>query len=132
MPVGNGLNALFGQGSIGRYGLLGLSGLVVDIGIYASLVVLGVMPVFATLVSSFLAIVTNYVANAVFNFRVRIDHRQAVKFVGVGSIGMVASAGVLQLALVMGAGVWWSKLISLAVVVPAQFLINRAWTFRPR
>lgn len=111
---------------------MGLSGLVVDIGIYASLVVLGVMPVFATLVSSFLAIVTNYVANAVFNFRVRIDHRQAVKFVGVGSIGMVASAGVLQLALVMGAGVWWSKLISLAVVVPAQFLINRAWTFRPR
>ena len=121
---------LFGRGSIGRYGLLGLSGLVVDFGLYAVLVLVGVIPVVATVVSSFLGIVTNYVANAVFNFRVRLDHRQAGKFIVVGVIGLVAAAGVLQLALVVGAGVWWSKVISLAVVVPAQFFVNRSWTFR--
>lgn len=120
----------FGRGSLGRYGLLGLSGVGVDLAVYAGLVVLGVPPVAATVVSSFLGIVTNYVANAVFNFRVRLDRRQAVKFVVVGGIGLVVAAGVLQAALVVGAGVWWAKVISLAVVVPAQFFANRSWTFR--
>ena len=121
---------VFGRGSIGRYGLLGFSGIAFDVAVYAGLVVVGILPVVATMVSSFLGIVTNYVANAVFNFRVRLDHRQAVKFIVVGVIGLVAAAGVLQLALVLGAGVWWSKVISLAVVVPAQFVANRSWTFR--
>ena len=122
--------ALFGRGSIGRYGLLGFSGIAVDVAVYAGLILLGILPVVATVVSSFLGIVTNYVANAVFNFRVRLDRRQAVKFVVVGVIGLVVAAGVLQLALVLGAGVWWSKLISLAVVVPAQFFANKSWTFK--
>ena len=121
---------VFGRGSIGRYGLIGLGGLLIDFAVYAGLVFVGVIPVFATVLSSFLAIVTNYVANAVFNFRVRLDHRQAVKFITVGVIGLVVAAGILQLALVLGAGVWWSKVISLAVVVPAQFFANRSWTFR--
>lgn len=121
---------VFGRGSIGRYGVLGFSGIAVDVAVYAGLILVGVIPVVATVVSSFLGIVTNYVANAVFNFRVRLDHRQAVKFITVGAIGLVAAAGVLQLALVLGAGVWWSKVISLAVVVPAQFVANRSWTFR--
>jgi len=121
---------LFGQGSIGRYGLLGLSGLAVDIAVYAGLVLVGVIPVAATVVSSFLGILMNYVANAVLNFRVRLDRLQAAKFIAVGVAGLVVAAGVLQLAFVLGAGVWWSKVISLAVVVPAQFFANRLWTFR--
>ena len=121
---------VFGRGSIGRYGLLGFSGIAVDVAVYAGLVLMGILPVVATVVSSFLGIITNYVANAVFNFRVRLDHRQAVKFIVVGVIGLVVAAGVLQLALFLGAGVWWSKVISLVVVVPAQFFANRSWTFR--
>jgi len=121
---------LFGRGSIGRYGLLGFSGIAVDVAVYAGLILLGLLPVVATVLSSFLGIVTNYVANAVFNFRVRLGRLQAVKFVAVGVIGLVVAAGVLQLALVLGAGVWWAKVVSLAVVVPGQFFANRIWTFR--
>jgi putative flippase GtrA len=109
---------------------LGLSGLAVDIAVYAGLVLVGVIPVAATVVSSFLGILMNYVANAVLNFRVRLDRLQAAKFIAVGVAGLVVAAGVLQLAFVLGAGVWWSKVISLAVVVPAQFFANRLWTFR--
>ncbi len=122
--------ALFGRGSIGRYGLLGFSGIAVDVAVYAGLILLGILPVVATVVSSFLGIVTNYVANAVFNFRVRLDRLQAVKFVIVGVIGLVVAAGVLQLALILGAGVWWAKVVSLAVVIPGQFFANKVWTFR--
>ena len=129
-PRGSAWGTVFGRGSIGRYGLLGFSGIAVDVAVYAGLVLVGVLPVVATVLSSFLGIVTNYVANAVFNFRVRLDHRQAVKFIVVGVIGLVVAAGILQVALVVGAGVWWSKVISLAVVVPAQFFANRSWTFR--
>ncbi len=109
---------------------MGFSGIAVDVAVYAGLILLGILPVVATVVSSFLGIVTNYVANAVFNFRVRLDRRQAVKFVVVGVIGLVVAAGVLQLALVLGAGVWWAKVVSLAVVIPGQFFANKAWTFR--
>lgn len=123
-------SVFFGRGSIGRYGLLGFSGIAVDFAVYAVLVLVGVIPLVATVVSSFLGIVTNYVANAVFNFRVRLDRKQAVKFVAVGVIGLAVAAGVLQAALVVGVGVWWAKVISLIVVVPAQFVVNRAWTFR--
>ena len=101
-----------------------------DIFAYAGLILLGIIPVVATVVSSFLGILTNYAANAIFNFQVRLSHRQALKFVAVGMVGLVVAAGVLQFALVLGAGVWWSKVISLLVVVPAQFFANRSWTFR--
>jgi putative flippase GtrA len=130
-PAGGGAwGAFFGRGSIGRYGLLGVSGIAVDFTVYALLVVLSVIPVLATVVSSFLGIVTNYVANALFNFRVSLDRSQAVKFLAVGVVGLIVAAGVLQLALWAGAGVWWSKVISLAVVVPVQFFANKVWSFR--
>lgn len=123
---------LFGQGSIVRYGLLGLTGVIVDVVIYAGLVILGINHVLATLVSSFLGIRTNYVMNALFNFRVKLDTSRATKFTAVGVVGLVAAAGVLQMAYLLGAGLWWSKAISLAVVVPLQFFANKRWTFERR
>ena len=123
-------HTFFGRGSLGRYGLLGFSGTAVDLAVYAGLVLVGVIPVIATIVSSFLGIVTNYVANALFNFRVRPNRVQAIKFTAVGIVGLAAAAALLQLALVLGAGVWWSKLVSLVIVIPVQFLANRSWTFR--
>ncbi len=121
---------LAGEGSLGRYVLLGLSGLVVDILSFGLLILAGVVPLVATIMASFLGVVTNYIANAKFNFRVSLKGAQAAKFIVVGMAGLVAATGVFQLAVVLGAGPWWAKIISLAVVVPVQFLVNRSWSFR--
>jgi putative flippase GtrA len=121
---------VFGEGSFGRYGLLGFTGIAVDVVAYGVFIALGLMPLLATLISSFLGVVTNYLANATLNFRVPLRGGQAVKFVTVGLTGLLVAAGILQLAVILGAGPWWAKIISLVLVVPVQFLVNRSWTFR--
>ena len=121
---------LFGAASFGRYVALGVSGIVIDIFSFGLFVFIGLFPLLATMFASFLGIVTNYVANALFNFRVRLRGQQAVRFVTVGLVGLFVAAGFFQTAVELGAGVWWAKVLSLAIVVPVQFLVNRAWTFR--
>ena len=121
---------LFGVASFGRYLVLGLSGIVIDVVAFGALIALGVFPLAASVTGSFLGIVTNYLANALFNFRVQLRGAQATKFVVVGLTGLAVAASVFQLAMVLGAGPWWSKVISLGLVVPLQFLANRFWSFR--
>ena len=121
---------LFGLGSFGRYVFLGLSGIVVDVVAFGVLIFLGAFPLPASVTGSFLGIVTNYLANALFNFKVRVRGSQAVKFIVVGVTGLVVAAGIFQLAMMLGAGAWWAKMISLGLVVPVQFLANRFWSFR--
>ena len=121
---------LFGVGSFGRYVFLGLSGIVVDVVAFGVLIILGAFPLLASVTGSFLGIVTNYLANALFNFKVRVRGSQAVKFIVVGVTGLAIAAGIFQLMVVAGAGAWWAKMISLGLVVPAQFLVNRSWSFR--
>lgn len=121
---------IFGQGSPGRYVGLGFLGVGVDLAVYAGLIALVVPAVGATIVSSFLGMVTNYVVNARFNFRQRATFTRGARFVVVGIIGLVLSAGILQLMLWQGSGVWAAKVVSLIIVVGAQYVANRLWTFR--
>ncbi len=121
---------LFGVASFGRYLVLGVSGIVVDVVTFGVLIVLGVFPLLASVTGSFLGIVTNYVANALFNFKVRVRGSQAIRFIVVGVTGLAVAAGIFQLVMVVGAGAWWAKVISLGLVIPAQFLVNRHWSFR--
>ena len=121
---------LFGVASFGRYVFLGLSGIVVDVVAFGVLIALGAFPLWASVTGSFLGIVTNYLANALFNFKVQVRSSQATKFILVGLTGLAVAAGIFQLAMVLGAGAWWAKVISLGLVVPAQFLVNRHWSFR--
>jgi putative flippase GtrA len=122
--------ASFSRGSLGKYGLIGLVGVFADIALFGFLVLVGVLPVAATVASSFLGILTNYLANAMLNFRVSLNTAEATKFVLVGLVGLIVAAGILHLALVSGAGVWSSKVISLLLVVPGQFLAHKVWTFQ--
>lgn len=121
---------LFGVGSFGRYVILGLSGIVADVGAFGVLIALGAFPLLASVTGSFLGIVTNYLANALFNFKVQLRGSQAIRFIVVGVTGLAVAAGIFQLVMVMGAGAWWAKVISLGLVVPIQFLVNRSWSFR--
>lgn len=120
----------FGVGSFGRYLVLGLSGIAADVSVFGMLIFLGVFPLAASVSGSFVGIVTNYLANARFNFKVQVRRGQAVKFIVVGLVGLAVAAGIFQLVMLLEAGAWWAKVISLGLVVPAQFLANRLWSFR--
>jgi len=124
------ISALFGQRSLGRYGLLGLIGLGLDLLVFGILIALYVVPIVATAISSFVGIVTNYVLNARYNFHQALRRYQLVRFVVVGVVGLGLAALLLQVFLWWGAGVWLAKIVSLVLVVLGQYLANRLWTFR--
>jgi putative flippase GtrA len=123
-------SALFARRSLGRYGLLGLIGLGLDLAVFAALIAVLVLPVLATVVSSFVGIVTNYVLNARFNFHQALNRNQLVKFLVVGALGLGFAALLLQVFIWWGAGVWLAKIVSLVIVVLGQYSANRLWTFR--
>jgi len=128
--LGSVRSMLFGQRSLGRYGLLGLGGLGLDLLVFAGLIAVLVLPVIATVISSFVGIVTNYVLNARFNFHQALNRRQLLKFVVVGVVGLGLAALLLQVFIWWGAGVWLAKIVSLVVVVLGQYSANKFWTFR--
>ena len=128
--LGSALSALFGQRSLGRYGLLGFIGLGLDLIVFGILIAASVLPVIATVISSFIGIVTNYVLNARFNFHQALSRKQLAKFVVVGVVGLGLAAVLLQGFIWWGAGVWFAKIASLVIVVLGQYSANKFWTFR--
>ncbi|MGE5616085.1 MAG: GtrA family protein [Bacillota bacterium] len=58
--------------------------------------------------------------------------RQAAFFVVAGAIGFVVDAGVLQLALALGAGPYIGRLISFFSAVFTTWQVNRRFTFARR
>ena len=99
-------------------------------GSFGALIEMAVLPGIATLVSSFLGMVTNYVFNARFNFYQSFSSRQLAKFVFVGAVGLGFAVLLLELFLLWGTGVWVAKIASLVIIVLGQYSANRFWTFR--
>lgn len=118
-----------GRGSIGRYGVIGVTGVAIDFLIFALLIRTGMLPVIATTISTLAGITNNYTWNSLLNFRMKISGKRGVKFLTVGVLGLATSAGLLQLFLSLGLVPITAKLLSIPVVVAGQFLANKFWTF---
>ena len=123
--------ALFGDGSVGRYALIGLSGVALDFLLFALLTQAGVPPLTATVLSTLAGIGNNYVLNARYNFRSGLTAVGARRFLTVGLLGLAVAALSLQALLVLGLAALPAKAVSLPCVLLAQFLANKHWTFRP-
>jgi putative flippase GtrA len=53
-----------------------------------------------------------------------------LRFGLVGAAGFVVDAAVLMLALALGLGPWFGRILSYVAAASATFAMNRAWTFR--
>lgn len=118
-----------GTGSIGRYGLIGITGVGLDFLAYYLLVRVGVFPVIATIFSTLIGITNNYIWNSLLNFKTGLSSVRGAKFVTVGLIGLVFSALLLQMFLWSGLDPITAKWLSIPLVVAGQFLANKFWTF---
>ena len=107
-----------------------MTGLLLDIVAFLSLVNLGVSPVVATTISTSAGILNNYLWNSILNFGLRLSGYRGAKYLTVGLVGLFASALLLSALLGAGLAVEYAKLLSIPPVVLGQFLMNRAWTFR--
>lgn len=119
-----------GTGSVGRYAVIGMSGVTIDFVIFLVLFRMGVPPLIATSLSTGAGISNNYVWNSWLNFNVKVAGHRALKFLTVGLVGLTTSAGILQFLISLGTDPVTAKVLSVPFVVSGQFLANRYWTFQ--
>jgi putative flippase GtrA len=117
-----------------RFGVVGLSGYAVNLGVYAFFAqVLGTPYLLAASAAFLVAVSNNFLWNRRFTFKVRHGRRrhQAARFLIVSLVAFAASLAVLA-ALVELAGV--DKIAAQAIAViaglPLNFLGQRLWSFR--
>lgn len=120
----------FGRGSLGRYALIGISGVLLDLLVFTILVASTLAPVAATAIGTLVGILNNYTWNSLVNFRLKLSGRRGAKFLAVGVTGLVTSAGLLHLLMLWGAAPVDAKWMSIPIVVSGQFIANKFWTFR--
>ena len=118
-----------GRGSIGRYGAVGLTGVVLDVLLFTLLLRAGMVPVLATVIGTLAGITNNYIWNSVFNFRMKLSGGRGIRFVVVGVAGLITATALLQALISLGIGTLEAKLFTIPVVASSQFLVNASWTF---
>jgi putative flippase GtrA len=123
------LARLFGPASVGRYALIGLSGVTLDTVLYILLTPSAMAPVPATVLSTTAGILNNYVLNAKLNFGTPLSVVHGRRFLLVGLIGLVVAAFSLQALLELGVDPVAAKILSVPVVVVSQFVANKRWSF---
>lgn len=116
--------------SVGRYAVIGVSGVALDTALFVALVNVGLPPLVATSLSTLAGICNNYVLNARYNFGTTLNLLHARRFLIVGLLGLAVAAGSLQVLIETGLSPLTAKLTSLPVVLVSQFLANKFWSFR--
>lgn len=115
-----------------KYSVIGFSGVVIDFIIYAILVKFFTFPpALASVVSVSVAILNNFIWNAIFNFKKK-DRilRRFIKFYLAGCIGLILTVTIIfVLHNLIGLGPMISKVISIPPVVALQFILNKKFSF---
>lgn len=137
-----------------KYGLVGMVGLVIDMGIFYLLVnffavhypfseaissllggnmSVGMLDILiSNIISQTLAVINNFILNSYFTFKVTDSKlKRFASFAGVAIIGMVISSLLLTLFIgIFGINDMISKIMSIFIVAAIQFIINKLFTFK--
>ncbi|HYF28655.1 MAG TPA: GtrA family protein [Baekduia sp.] len=117
-----------------RYALVGISGVVLNLGTFSVLVeVVDVDFRIAGVLAFCVAVVNNFFWHRHWTFEAQHGHAgfQAARFVTVSVTAFVVGIGMLwTLVDVAGLPEVGAQAVSLAVAAPVTFLVNRFWSFR--
>lgn len=116
--------------------LVGGSGVVVNLLIYKFMLSMGTPIIYAFLISSLVSILSNYLLNNAFTWRMRHSSNRfawlerMAKYVIVSIAGLCASSGLLSLAhYLLHLSPMLSGVIGIAAGVIINFIVNDKWTF---
>ncbi len=117
---------------LAKFSLVGASGYVVNLGVYAALLHAGVHFRAAAAVSFVVSAASNYVLNRAWTFRSQRGHfaYQGARFLAVSAVALGANQAWLTLFVWLGAGKIVAQAISIVLVMPLNFLGNKLWSFR--
>jgi putative flippase GtrA len=116
-----------------KFSTVGATGYVVNLSVFAALVLGADLDHRLAAVCSFLVAVTNnYVWNRLWTFRGDRGHLayQGARFLIVAVIALVANLVVLELLIAFGLGKIVAQAIAIVLVTPVNFVGNKLWTFR--
>ena len=118
-----------------KYGIIGVLGLVVDMGVFYLMdKKLGINYVVCNITSSSLAVVHNFILNSYFTFKVTDNKlKRFTSFYLIALAGMAVSTLLLAVfidGLKMDAMI--SKLVSIFIVALGQYYFNKKHTFRKK
>lgn len=103
---------------------------VVDAGVYALLVFLGVWPPLASGISFLSAFAVNYLGNRGFVFRSSRGHGAALpRYIALVAGNLVVSTGGIALLMAFDIGPLVAKFITMVVVAAVNFFVMRWWVF---
>ncbi|MFV0329499.1 MAG: GtrA family protein [Dysgonomonas sp.] len=137
-----------------KYGMVGVVGLVIDMGVYYLLVnkysvhypfsshlsnlldgkmSVGMLDILiSNIISSTLAVINNFILNSYFTFKVTDNKlRRFASFAGIAIFGMIISSMLLTLFIgIMKMDDMLAKAFAICIVAAIQFLINKFFTFK--
>lgn len=116
-----------------RYGLVGVIGTLLDLGVLYILVEFAHFPILLGASCSFgVAVINNFVLNKVWTFENQEKNykTQFIKFLLVSLIGLALTNGLMFLFVnIMAIWYLFAKILTSAVVVVWNFTLNKLWTF---
>ncbi len=119
---------------LAKFGVVGLSGYVVNLAVYALLLKQAHLHYLLAATGSFLVAATNnYVWNRLWTFRHQRGHiaYQGLRFLIVAAVAYVANLGLLTgFVEILGMGKIVSQAVAIVLVTPLNFIGNKLWSFR--
>jgi dolichol-phosphate mannosyltransferase len=114
-----------------RFGVVGASGYIVNLAIYAVLLELGLHYRGAATGAWVGAVLNNFWWNRHWTFDARDSHAgfQAVRFFVVSFVSFVVSLGVLTLLVEAGVAKLPAQALAIIAVTPLNFVGNKLWSF---
>ena len=133
--AGSALRARGNWVQLGKFLVVGASGYVVNLAVYALLLNAANLHYLAAATGSFLvAVANNYLWNRLWTFRGQRGNvaYQGMRFFVVAVVSLGANLLVLQALVGLGAGKVVAQAIAIVLVTPLNFLGNKLWSFRRR
>ncbi len=117
-----------------KFCIVGGTGYVVNLAVYAILLHVGVHYLLAAVGSFLVAVTNNYTWNRLWTFRGQRGHLgyQGLRFFVVSTIALGANLLVLYLLVHSGVGKVIAQAIAIVLVTPLNFVGNKLWSFRRR
>src|SRR3954468_20096834 len=116
-----------------KFGLVGASGYLVNLAVFAALVELGGVHHAVGAVGAFcVAVTSNFYWNRHWTFRASEGHAgfQAARFFAVSAAGLLVNLAILEALIGAGLDALPSQAIAVATVMPINFVGNKLWTFQ--
>ena len=119
---------------LAKFSVVGATGYVVNLAVYAALIEAGFHYSLAAACSFFVAVTNNYTWNRLWTFRGQRGHfaYQGLRFLGVSLVALAANEVLLTAFVAFGLGKIVAQAIAVVLVMPINFVGNKLWSFRRR